>query len=776
MSAGSDGQFDFSGGMVDRVSLDRLAENEFSSGRNIEIRDGGIRSRRGSWLLHDDLVDIDTSAEMKVTGCGSFLLPGGGTSSELLQSVYIADVDETVLIRVTLTGCGTRNTMPTPYLLTGEYSVRFVQAFGRAYALLGDDAPPLRWSGDPDDGWELVPDGISGPMPNARDGIFAYNRLWLISGENTIFISDSLSDNFNTVENSFDVDSGDGSRLNSLISFGAGRLAFGKDSSCGVINGCSTMITALDLSVEVLHDSVGCLSMDSMSRVGGDVMFADRTGVWSIQLTKEQNSSLVNVPISDSIRYLYSDTDFQFGRSFSSCYFDNYFLVAVSANGGSVPNRILVYDILSRCWAGYWDYTAVSSPDTDGLYRHFRLFSATISGRKKLVSAGAYGSVALLLNGDLKDFKGFELTAIKGNDPSIAFTSTSIDLSEHTTGTFSFRYKLNDSAGGGHSPDLITSPFTFSATGDESAGTNTYDFTYYYDFDNWSFSTIQSKSVGRIRFFRSVWHVIEIVQTGEGEPSFYEDGARIDLINNTTTGDVTTWLSAEPNPNTIAFGDINDAIIDWIRVWSPDTTTTSPSFVWFPFEEGTGTDPDWETLTDGTYAQSSGATTSFDWVDESATPTDITSSFVTRGFSFGSLFAKKAGLIGDLYFAHAQPRISMDIKTDCPFDTETFIGLSNKTYSLTAYEVGNKAAWSSDNVNDDFKTPFREDYAPLPLSIALGSNGATADVYRDRVEQFSTFAKFGYVYFEFTNDQGFVRYSAVALQSESIFGTRDEGN
>ena len=58
-----DGQRDFSGGMVDRVAPERLGQNQFAYGKNLETRYGGVRSRRGSWLLmpnaRDGAGDVD---------------------------------------------------------------------------------------------------------------------------------------------------------------------------------------------------------------------------------------------------------------------------------------------------------------------------------------------------------------------------------------------------------------------------------------------------------------------------------------------------------------------------------------------------------------------------------------------------------------------------------------------------------------------------------------------------------------------------------------------
>jgi hypothetical protein len=765
-----DGQTDFSGGMVDRVSSNQIAPNEYVLGKNVEMRDGPMRSRRGSWLIHPDVVDTiaATDTEVDVTGTGRYISPQLGVETVFVQSIYLEDVNETIIARTTVLGDTTRRFMRTPDTIPFKQTMRFVQGFGVLYALRGDTSDVWQWDGFPDTGWEVAPDGVNGPFPRARDGIFAYNRLWLIAGDDTLNISDSLSANFNTTTNSFEVDNGDGGRLNSLVAFGEGQIAFGKDVGVGVITGASAMSSAADLAMHFLHTGIGCLSMDCMVNMGRDVFFADRTGVWSINLTAEQSAQLISVPLSDPIRNMYQGVDFQFGRSFSAAYYDNYFLVAVSVSGGSVPNRILAYDMLTRTWAGYWEYDAVSSPDDDGLYRHHRLMTVNIQGRRRLLSFGAYGSVAVLLRGDVRDFVGLE-TEHYFTYPRLA-ASDSVDLTEHTTGSVRMKFRALI----GTTVQLMTKPFSTAVVANTTAGRRNVQFNWTLS-GSWAYSDVIYTSEGQMRFFENTWHILEVSHNGV-EPTFTLDDERL-VVDNTTNTTITDWISGVGGTN-MWIGVSNTADrgrIAWFRISTDDATTTSPSQIWVPLDEGSGSTYHYETETNGVYAEVSDSHIAT-WGTDTYTPTDITSELMTRGFRFSSELDRKGGLQGDLYFSHGQPRVDLEIETDTPFDTEFFVGLTNKTYSLTAYERNNTTAWSSDNSNDDFKTPGREDYAPVPTGVEINTNGLELDVYRDRVEHFSSLAAFGYARIKLTNDQGFVRYNGLHMQSNVSRLTTDEGN
>lgn len=766
-----DGQSDFTGGMVDNVSPDRINPNAFSLGKNVELRDGGCRSRRGSWMTNKDILDF-AGTETVVTGAGAYEYPEAGSIAQILEGVFFADKDETRIYRTTVLGAGTRTVMKVPELLVGNTPVRFVQGFGYVYALLGESRAPWRWDGDLASPWEIVPVGTSGAMPFVRDGIFAYNRLWLIAGDDTIYISDLLDDNFDTTFNSFEVDNGDGGRLNSLVAFGAGQIAFGKDSSCGVIGGASAMSTGSDLVLSFLHDSVGCISMDSMVKVGNDVMFADRTGVWSIALTIDQDAQLVSVPISDNIRNLYAESNWQFGIGYSASYYDNYFILSVSSEGSSVPNRLLAFDLLTRSWAGYWEFTAYNSPDTDGLYRHFRLMNVRISGEKQLLSIGAYGSITFLLKGDVEDFTNSTATvSLCGGGGSYA----TADYSEHNSGIIRTRFKAPNLLGNtigffdGSLEVSIVIPSTAFGNLQISikligSGPAT----------KWQYTAYVGNALFPGFIWHDSWHEMVISHDGTLDGlSISVDGFDA-VLSELVTTDTSAWLadmnsSFSINPQSVC--------LDFVYISSQDATTTSPSETYWPFSLGTGTEVEQRTIINGTYlSQLIDAGPFVVWDTETSAGQNIESILHSRGFTFGAVLSKKKGVMGELYFAHGQPRLDLEINTDTPFDAEVFIGLTNKTYSLTAYEVGSKTAWTATNANDDFGTPFREDYSPAALGMRLGTNGFSLDVYRDRVESFSSEAKYGWAQIKLTNDRGHVRYSGLSLSSQIDKSTRDEGN
>ena len=124
-----DGQTDFSGGMRDNVSPERLGLTEYAFGESIELRDGFPTTRRGSFRLLEDNSTFDFQ--------GAFIFKNNITDEE---HIFVAQDSKLFRIDESLD----RTLLKLPASI-GTGRVNFVQALNNLYLFCGDKAVPLKW-------------------------------------------------------------------------------------------------------------------------------------------------------------------------------------------------------------------------------------------------------------------------------------------------------------------------------------------------------------------------------------------------------------------------------------------------------------------------------------------------------------------------------------------------------------------------------------------------------------------------------------------------------
>lgn len=791
--------------MNDRVAPERLQPNQFALGKNIETRYGGVRSRRGSWRVDGSLTD-NNSDEMTVVGSGIHKYTEVGKSDLILTAMYREDDDQTVIYRSAFPVKDYRRALELPKTLQGSVPVRFAQAYGYTYAF-PDGGTPIRWSGDFNDDFEYVPNGVSGAMPEARDGVYAYNRLWLIEGDDTIIASDLLDANWDRINNEFRVEQGDGTRLVALRPFSNGNLIAFKERGIAVITGANNFVTTADMTMQFIDDRIGCVAPDTAVPIGKDVFFLGREGVWTIQQTSEQNAQLVELPLSEPIWGLIQDINWQYAENFSATHHDNYYILAVSVEGSEYPNRLLVYDLLSRSWVGYWEHGG--TPKTFqrvGVVDHL--------GKQFMLGLESNGSTNVMLRGDTKDLLESTKSFMDGGITEFEtyFSGTAypngtdgFDLSEHTDGRIDMVVRFDPTGSLTFTYNQFFGPPFGTGASRYVQGYWTVDGNY--DMTSLGFRHLAPSTKwdgvvdGVPNLVDGAFHNISLVHDGV-EPWCEIDGEvyRFRFVNET---DKTAWLDTIWNNLGFCYNSVTGAantlktcdlayvsISTEYKTAAPHTTEISRWVApMLPGEEGKAYYWIDDTIREVSYPVDgagynaylqANASAEYDTYSGSATD-DITSELKTRGYTHGGELIQKSAYRGEVRFEHGQPSVTATMNSDKPFDTETLASLNAKTYSLTDYDIHGKTAWVQDNSNDDFATPFREDYAPIALNgagsgVDIGTNGLDLDVYAEHTELFSSLAVAGWVQFTLTNTQGYVRYNNLKIQADNRELQQDGGN
>lgn len=780
-----DGQNDFSGGMNDRLSPERLGENQYAEGKNVEFRYGGIRSRRGSWRIRGKLFDNTANlGDVEITSFHVCRTTDAELQPQFVFAAVEQDDSETFIRRCSSIGSQSYlSVMQTPTRLVGRQNIRFVQGYDYLY-LLRDGEAPWRWDLQATGGWEVVPDGTSGAVPVARDGVYAYNRMWLIEGDDTVIASDLLDENWDRVDNEFRVEQGDGTRLVALHPFGGGSLLAFKERGVALIAGANNFVSSSDMTLEFIATTTGCVSKDTVVTVGADVFFLGREGVWTVRQTTEQNAQLISIPLSDPIYNLIQDINWNSASKCSAVLFDNYYVLAVPVGSSTNSNRMLVYDLLARTWVGYWEI----DDGTGEPVEIAKIESATINGRSRLVASEVDGGISYLLTDEYQDRVGS--ASFEGVSDLRTELSSGV-RSEFTDGYIEFKFQTIGSSelASGYSIQFIDGPNQIRI----AWLTNS---LYRVTFMGCTFTI----SRDRYRIYGAKWYTFRFAFNETADPGF---NTVVFYINDELVGEY-KYASVSAYPG------ITDPSPFWVGAYSPfelterqiyfdyidigtvrksSSSASNPHRIFMGFHnDGTddlyaqyyyGANNDYDDVlivnTNVDYIPVNGSSFG-DYEDVADARADIESVIKTRAFSFGDLFTLKSTLRGECKFSHGQPSLTMDIENDTPFDSEVATSMNAKTFSLTDYEVYGVAAWDATNVNDDFHTPFREDYAPITLGFQMGSNGLTLDKFREHTELFSSLAVFGWVQFVLTNTQGYIRYNGLRMMAEARMLEQDRGN
>lgn len=718
----------FDGGMNDRLAKDRIATNEYFYGENVEIRDGDIKTRRGSRLLREKV-----SGE-QFQGIGVYRKPFATAFKETMliaqgQKIYRYEYPFEPV------------SMTLPSTLVVSDPVHFIQALTYTYIFRGDTRKVWRWNGNIGSDIEVVPGAeVLDTMFGARTGIYAYNRIWTISELDQLNVYDTFSEEIDLANNTTNITKADGQRLVALQDFEEGRILAFKERSILLISGANGIIlnASQDLSIDRVEETFGCTAEHSIVQVGIDVFFLSQRGVMTIQLTVDNKAQAFDLPLSLSIENLINRINTTNVHKSSAILFDNYYLLAVPIDQSEQPNAILAYDLEKRKWAGIWRWRdstgALYNSSGDAIFRFSRLFLYRYGQQTRAQAAGFEGEVLHLLSSPLdKDFVlqagDFYITLGPGSFsfPAV-YNQTTIE--SQTSGAIEFGFRLSEalsssgiffslgvSAGPGGGPSALLVEF------DENL-ILTFR-TAISGVDQWSFSTNQGFSLGE-------WHVLSLIQDGTA-PVLYIDTIVEDITFSVST-DKTVWFNDFPTPFTSAimagFSNFQWGL-SYLSIQDYDGTAAGSGrralVAHFPLNEGTGT-----LVTASNDSNITGSLSTATW----SVPTpesEIYSTIITR-----SLFRQDGVNVkahnGELTFRHRDPKLTFSFQTPNKVDQVEF---TDKVYDETKYDTAGHIDYATSNTNLDHDDDGRKNYSPLTVpqaGITIPDTGITLNREVERTE------------------------------------------
>ena len=243
---------------------------------------------------------------------------------------------------------------------------KMVQAFDRVIMLRGEDQVPLVWYPAADfvnqlHDFEYLPDQTTPPagssyidvMPNSDNGIVYNNRLYLVTGRDTIVVSDILDyTRYDSINNDLRINSGTDDSIIALQPWTETTLLVFKDQSVYLLSNCYGDLS--QLRCDLLTREYGLVARKACCQVGKDVWFLSDGGVFSVVAALDNKLQGTDTAISSPIAPLIERINWPYVQDASMVYHDNHVFLSVPLDGSRFCNAILVYSCLNKRWAGYW--------------------------------------------------------------------------------------------------------------------------------------------------------------------------------------------------------------------------------------------------------------------------------------------------------------------------------------------------------------------------------------------------------------------------------------
>ena len=268
-----------------------------------------------------------------------------------------------------------------------------VQAHGSLYVFRGEGLDPWYWNGQSPYDFKKVTQEFNGvtvgddygqPMPKAAQALYFNNRFFVPTGQDTLSISDIGAHNSFSVTNEFRVNHGEADSIVALHPFGRNTILIFKNDSIYALTNVFGDLS--QMALELLTKEIGAVSKASIVNVGSDVLFYSTRGIFSIGQIDNNRNVVTGEPMSRPIQPLIDRVNWNRLSSIAASTFDNKIYWAVSLDNSTVNDAVLVYDQLTKKWAGM-DTFAIPNFGIKGWFR------ATFMGQIRLMAHGTDGYV-----------------------------------------------------------------------------------------------------------------------------------------------------------------------------------------------------------------------------------------------------------------------------------------------------------------------------------------------------------------------------------------------
>ncbi len=228
------------------------------------------------------------------------------------------------------------------YTVTAQSTI--VQANNYLYLFRGDEQTPLRWNGQWDSDFELVPDTslptTYGSIPKSSQATYYQNRLWVQSGKDNVAASDVLAfTDYDPVANEFSINTGNSDYVVATFPFGTNTLVVFKNKSILALNNVEGSL--LDVTTTEVTRQVGLIGINAVTSIGPDLAYVSYGNINLLTLTSTNNAlQHKTLPLSARIRKIMDRVNWEVGHKISLGYWSNRLYVALPLDNSLFCNAV----------------------------------------------------------------------------------------------------------------------------------------------------------------------------------------------------------------------------------------------------------------------------------------------------------------------------------------------------------------------------------------------------------------------------------------------------
>ena len=250
----------------------------------------------------------------------------------------------------------------------------FVQALEKLILFRGSSKTPLEWDGDVSNDFVVKANGSPGAgriqCPNTDYGVFFRNRLIIPQPADSVYsiiMSDLLdSDNFYASDSQFRINKGSADFLVGFYPYQEDQLIVFMRNSIHMINNIATTSAANTYEITRQH---GCVARKSIAQSGPQTFFLSDNGVIVLSPGTDPAKGLgvaiskvsgETIPMSRQVQDQFNEVNYKYADLACGVVFNNRYYLAVPTGSSTKPNRVFVYDLISKAWISVDDYPAMS--------------------------------------------------------------------------------------------------------------------------------------------------------------------------------------------------------------------------------------------------------------------------------------------------------------------------------------------------------------------------------------------------------------------------------
>lgn len=672
---------------------------------------------------------------------------------------------------------------------------------------------------DPNDPTQRIPlaenpsDGTQ-PIPNAKRGIFLQNRVFIPHSRDLIDATDYLNyTRSSPTRAQFRINQGSADELTVIYKFNETAIIAFKEQSVYAILNVTGDLSKMVLD-EITHE-YGCRAPRSVAAAGTDVWFlADKRGICSIRQTEQNKLQGVDVPVSHDISKLIARINWRYADRAAARYINNRFYLAVPLDAAEVVKGNLLTNGVSYDAAGSYavqvipgrTYRWTKGADDVGV-AEIRGLGATFdgAGNRSLpvtITGRTYrwtpGNAATLINGAQTLLAAAGPQTFVAQADSVTFTGTPGGLLSTTLGEVFAIYSGDVTVGAFGQVELFGTPSAPVTATLQPVFKGVNNAVLVYDFLNQKWAGYDQSAVLQVIDWATPPMAGQqrlVCYCADGFLNLYEEGfvdedimaesplaTEVQILSPPAAG--LTFQAGTGTVVTTAASNTNTGSTWGIGAGAGNLAQARSNF-WgaaggaggYRMDAGTPwTAPDHETTqltasvvrvrklkSSETGAQDGAAdiTTNIPAANVLIEPVamvyyrQIEDELLTRGYTCQNV-ERKDFLRLQAHTSTWNPRYSIDAVRDGANEVNAVV--SDRTKNRTKYyKPHDKADYDTTNVNDDFFTPHREDYALIQAEtegVFLDGAGVNPDLHQEVGEKFWLHGSGRYLQVRFRNTQG----------------------